>query len=282
MSIQKIIATVVAGIIGLVFGSMMFEIIPEGNVGVVTRFGKAISQENAGLMFKMPIDSVEEIEVREKKTSYELAVATKEQMPSNATVSVNWLVTPTSVKDIYVKYGSLQAYSDRIMAPKVKTIVKSIISQYTAEENINNREIVRSSIESKLKDTLQTGDITITAFAYENIRLPKTYVDTIAAKQAARNARDAEKFKLEKQALQAQQLVNTANAERDAQKAKADGEAYRISTVAKAEAEAIELKRKALGTADNYLRNEQLKKWDGTMPTTVVESGKSGLFNMIK
>ena len=121
--------------------------------------------------------------------------------------------------------------------------------------------------------------------------MPQKYIQSIETKQTEKNLAAAEKHRLERQKLEAQREVNTAMAQRDAAKAKADGKAYSIKIEAQAEAEAIKLKglaeaeamqKKAEAIKNNatlveYMRAQQ---WNGQMPTTVMGSDQGILWNM--
>jgi len=106
-----------------------------------------------------------------------------------------------------------------------------------------------------------------------------------------KNERDAEKFKLEKQALEAQRAVNTANAERDAAKARADGVAYKIETEAKAnakkialiagaEAKAIKQKAQALKNNPAVIDYMRAERWSGNYPTTMMGNNPNVLMQL--
>lgn len=85
--------------------------------------------------------------------------------------------------------------------------------------------------------------------------------------------------------------MNTANADRDAAMARADGQAYAIEAQAKADAEAIRLKglaeaeaikAKSAALRDNPLIVELTKAqaWNGEMPRMVTGEGTGMLLNM--
>ena len=80
--------------------------------------------------------------------------------------------------------------------------------------------------------------------------------------------------------------MNTANAQRDAAKARADGEAYKIDQEAiaeaksialrgNAEAEAITAKAKALKANPLIVELTKVQKWKGTVPT-MMTGGNTG------
>ncbi len=114
----------------------------------------------------------------------------------------------------------------------------------------------------------------------ENIILPTGYLKSIETKQTEKNLAKAEEHKLARQKFPADQAVNTANAQRDAIKARADGEAYRIKLLASAEAKAIEQKGKSLSQNKLLISYEKVKRWNGVMPTTMLAQGTGTLLNL--
>jgi len=285
------ITVIIIGIAGLAFMSSMYTV-DEGHVGVIKRFGKAVSQVDPGLHFKAPfIDDVKEIEVRTKKNVETMPVATSEQMRAVAKVSVNWTVDRNKVLELYKKYGSLKQFEERILDPKLREAAKAGIAKFTAEENINQRNKVTSVIYDLFTKEIKGYPITINSMQYEDIQLPKKYLESIDRKQTAKNERDAEKYRLEKQALEAQRAVNTAKAQRDAAKAKADGIAYKIKVEAQAKAEKIKLiasaqaeaiKKKALALQNNkaLIEYEKALRWNGQLPQTVLGSDQNLFMNL--
>jgi len=291
----KAVSSIIGGVIGVFILVTIYAgiyTIEEGYQGVVKTFGEAKKQVGPGLHFKIPyVESVEEIETRTKKNVETMPVATKEQMRAQATVSVNWTVKKEAVLDLFKKYGSLAQFEARMLDPKLRDIAKRSISSFTAEDNINKRETVKSMMESELAEATVALPITIDTVQYENINLPDNYLKSIDAKQTAKNERDAEQFRLDKQKLEAMRAVNTADAEKQSAQLKADGVAYQIRTEAKAEAEKITMLGKAEASAINE-KSKALKgnpllvdltraqNWNGQYPGTFMSNDPSLLMQM--
>ncbi len=268
--------------------------INEGYIGIVKRFGKAIGQVEPGIHLKIPfVDSIRDIEVRTKKNTETMLVATSEQMRAEAIVSINWTVKKDSVLQLYKQYGSLKQFEERILDPRLREVSKQGIATFTAEENINKREAVTDVIKAQFLEEVANFPITIESVQYENISLPKNYLESIDRKQTAKNERDAEQFKLERQKLEAMREVNTADAQKQAQKLKADGIAYKIRTEAKAQAEkvemlgkaeakAIEMKSKALKNNPLLIELTKAQNWDGALPSTVMGENAGVLMDLRK
>lgn len=268
--------------------------IGEGERGVVTRFGEAQYQVDPGLHLKAPfIDGVRKIEIRERKSVEDLASATKNQLPVTAEVSVNWIADSAAVMEIYRGYGSLEQFQERILDPKLRQAAKSAISKFNADELIRNRQAATGEILNILVSLMDGYPVTVNSPQIENIVLPDTYLQAVMAKEKAREDAAREQYNLEKQKLESLREVQTAEAQRDANKAKADGNAYRVRTEAEAEAEAIKLRKAAeaegirkveaaLSANPLFVEYTKALQWNGQMPTTIMGEGQGVLLNMGK
>ena len=266
--------------------------VDEGHVGIVKRFGKAKEQVNPGLHFKIPyVDSVEILEIRTRKNLEKLNASTHEQMPVTAEVSINWTVKRDQAFDLYKRFGGLSQFESRILDPKLRSATKAALARYKAEEIIQNRTQVIALIEELLVEVMQEYPVKLDSAQLEDLGLPKKYIQSIETKQTEKNLAAAEQHRLERQKLEAQREVNTANAKRDAAKATADGRAYSIRIEAVAEAEAIKLKglaeaeaikKKAEALNDSLVLVEYVRaqQWNGQMPQTIMGGGQNVLWNM--
>lgn len=273
-------------------GSSIFYTVEEGHVGVLKSFGQAVEQVGPGLHLKVPImHNVEIIEVRTRKNEERLPASSKEQMPLTVIVSINWTVNKAEAMDLYSNYGGLAQFESRIIDPRLRSASKDAMAKYTAEELVVNRGAAIGDIEASLLEQMEGFPVKIDSIQIENIELPAKYLQSIEAKQTAKNLADAEKHKLEQQRLQSQQMVNTAESQRDARKAEADGIAYKIKIEAGAEAEAIRIKgvaeadamtqkAKAIASSSTLVEYERALRWNGQLPTTVMGEGQGILWNM--
>jgi regulator of protease activity HflC (stomatin/prohibitin superfamily) len=232
------------------------------------------------------------MEVRTRKNvESNIPVATSEQMPSTAVISVNWTVNKSEAIDIFRQYGGLDQFENRILDPKIKSGAKDAIAKYTAEEIIRNRNVVINNIQASIMESMDGYPVTINSIQLEDIRFPATYTGAIEAKQVALQESIKEEHKLERQRLEAQRQVNTANAEKESRMAKADGVAYQLKVeaageadairlVGKAEADKIEAMAKALATNPDVIQLEQVKRWQGNVPRVTMGENQSILWGM--
>lgn len=269
-----------------------FYTIDEGHVGIVKRFGEATTQVNPGLHTKVPFaDTIEELEIRTRKNTENMKASTFEQMPVQAEVSVNWTVNRIEAFELYKGYGGLDQFENRILDPRLRSATKDALARFKAEQIIQNRGQVIQKIEETLLTAMSDFPVKLDSVQIENLILPQKYLQSIETKQTEKNLAAAEMHRLERQKLEAQREVNTAEAKRDAEKARADGSAYAIITEATAEAKAIKLKglaeaeaiqKKAAAIKSSSVLVDYVKaqQWDGKLPTTVMGSGQDILWNM--
>lgn len=266
--------------------------VDEGHVGIVKRFGEAKEQVNPGLHFKVPyVDSVEILEIRTRKNLEKLNASTHEQMPVTAEVSINWTVKRDQAFDLFKRFGGLSQFESRILDPKLRSATKAALARYKAEEIIQNRTQVIALIEELLVEVMQEYPVKLDSAQLEDLGLPQKYIQSIETKQTEKNLAAAEQHRLERQKLEAQREVNTANAKRDAAKATADGRAYAIKIEAVAEAQAIKLKglaeaeaikkkAEALNDSNVLVEYVRAQQWNGQMPQTIMGGGQNVLWNM--
>ena len=275
--------TILGAIIGVIILWSSWFITKEGHVDVVKRFGKAIYVAQPGLNFKIPlIDTTDTIEIRTRKNMEEMSAATAEQMPVSATVSMNWSANQETILELYKAYGSLEQFEFRVIDPKFRAITKESIAKFTAEETINKRDQVEQRLRDYLTTATQDLPIKISSLNIENIELPRNYLQSIEVKQTEKNLADAEVFKLEKQNLEAQRAVNTANADAQSITLRAKAEADAIKLKGEAEAKAIEAKSKALQGNPLIVQLTQAQQWDGKLPTHMMGEGSNFLLDMRK
>ena len=256
-------------------------IIDEGHVGIVKRWGKAVAQLDPGFHFIVPIaDSIEKIEVRQRKNVEELRAATENQLPITASVSINWTVNRESAMALFIAYGGLDQFEARILDPKLRSAAKAALSKFPADRLIRNRQDAVAAIMSNMTAELESFPVTINSPQIENIELPPQYAEAVLEKERSRENAEREKHALERQRLIALQAVNSAEANARAKRIEAEAEAFRVATEAAAEAEAIRLVNQQLARSPRYIELTRAKRWNGVLPTTVLDDGATPLLSL--
>ncbi len=256
--------------------------IEAGHVGIVKRFGNVVDVVDPGLHVKIPYaDTVEEMEVRERAFTMDLEAASQDPLELPITVTVNWLVKREEVKDLYIQFGSLEQFEKRIIQPRLNDAVKGITSRYTVNDLLRKRTEFRDASQQAFA-TRMPDDISISGFSIVNVGFPPEYTKAIRDKQVAREQAETEQFVLDRQRLTTTQVTQTAMAQRDADKARADGRAYEIKVQGEAQAEAIRIMGEALAKHPLVVEYKKVERWGGTFPTTFMggDAGAATLWSL--
>lgn len=256
--------------------------IDAGHVGIVKRFGNVIDVVDPGLHVKIPYaDTVEEMEVRERAFETQLEAASQDPLEIPVTVTVNWLVKRERVQNLYIQFGSLEQFEVRIIRPRLNDAVKGITSRYTVNDLLRKRTEYRDASKAQFESRMP-DDIQVTGFSIVNVGFPPEYTAAIRAKQVAREQAETEKFVLERQRLTSTQVTQSAEAQRDADKARADGKAYEIKVQGQAQAEAIRIMGEALAKHPLVVEYKKVERWGGSFPTTFMggDAGANTLWSL--
>lgn len=248
--IQKL-AIVIAALIVL---SLLtpFAIVPAGNRGVLTTFGKPSEQVyDEGLHFRWPLaQTMHLVNVAIEKGEGEGDAASRDLQRVKTRIAINYHVKPEAAVTVYRDLGNQPG--DRIIVPAVQEAVKAVTARYTAEELISKRAVVRDDIVAALRERMSRHGLIIDEFSIINFNFSKTFDEAIEAKTTA------EQLKMK--------------AERDLQRIEV--EAQQKIARAKAEAEALALQRQQVTPELLRLReienqSKAIDKWDGNLPHTM-------------
>ena len=256
--------------------------IDAGHVGIVKRFGNVVAVVDPGLHVKIPYaDTVEEMEVRERAFEMKLEAASQDPLEIPVTVTINWLVKRQEVQDLYIQFGSLEQFETRIIRPRLNDAVKGVTSRYTVNDLLRKRSEYRDLSQKQFVDRMP-DNIEVTGFSIVDVGFPPEYTKAIRAKQVTREQAETEKFVLERQRLTSAQITQSAIAQRDADKARADGKAYEIKVQGEAQAKAIHIMGEALAKHPVVVEYKKVERWGGTFPTTFMggDSGSKVLWSL--
>jgi len=244
---------------GLVVAFGSWGTIDAGHVGVVLHMGAVTGEiKPPGLYTKSPwVVTVVEMNTQIQKEQVETEAASKDLQMVKAIVALNLSLNPSSAASIYQSVGT--DYLTKVVAPAMQESLKAVMAQYTAEELISKRELVRDGIASLLSAKLSPIGIKCDALNIVNFEFSRAFNDAIEAKVTAEQNALAAKNKLEQIKYEAEQRV-----------VQADGEAKAISI----QAAAVQ----AQGGAA-YIQLRALEKWDGHLPQIVSSSGAIPFIN---
>jgi regulator of protease activity HflC (stomatin/prohibitin superfamily) len=228
-------------------------IVDAGHVGVVTRFGAVTgSIFEQGLNYKIPFaEAVWIADVRTQKEQVDAAAASRDLQEVKSTIALNYHLDARQAAAVYRQLGP--QYKTRIVDPAIQEAFKFTTAQFTAEELITQREIVKQRAREFLRERLGTFNVLVDELNIVSFEFAKSFNDAIEAKQVA--------------AQRVQQSLNEqqrAKVEADTKVITAQGDASAVLTRAKAASEAQSLQRQTL--SDIYVQFLAVDKWDGKMP----------------
>lgn len=229
-------------LVTIVLISLSITTINTGEVGIRVRFGKVVnSSTSEGINFKIPIvEKIEKMNVKVQKIELDASSASRDLQDVNMSLAVNYRVDGEIAKDLYTTVGN--NYKDTVLEPAIKESIKSVISEYTAEELITKRTEVSKKCLDTLQSKVEKYGLMIEDFNITNFNFSDEFNKAIEEKQVAEQKVLTAKQELEKEKIEAEKKI----------------------VAAKAEKEANELKEKSL--TENIIKEKFIEKWNGELP----------------
>ncbi len=246
-----------------------FYTIDEGERGVKTRYGKVVGAVEPGLGFKIPfVEDVDAFEVRTTKTGYEnVSALTHDQQKVTVDVVVNYQVDPSAVVEIYSTLGL--NYASRVINPAIIDATKSVFGQYTAQRSVHERATMAEEMTTQLRTELSKYGMIIHQVQIQDVDFSPSYLHSIETRMQAEIDVQKKDQERQKEAISA-----------DIKRIQADATAYDTLAQAKAEAESIEIRGKALNSNPSLVSLIQAERWDGKLPTTMPPNATVPFLNL--
>jgi regulator of protease activity HflC (stomatin/prohibitin superfamily) len=248
---------IVAVVLFLVWVLSPFVIIGAGERGVV--FNQLHGVENKilpeGFSFIIPvIQRVIKMDVRIRKSDTRATAASKDLQTVATEIVLNFHLFPDKVNKIYQEIGP--EYEKRIIDPAVQEIVKAVCAEFTAEELITKRQLVKDEIKTSLHKRLTTSYISLDELNITDFQFSKIFNEAIESKQTA------------------EQLALKAG--RDLERVRIEGQQKVVQ--AKAEAESQRIQKETISPIILQLR--AIEKWDGKFPQVLGGGGAMPFINI--
>jgi regulator of protease activity HflC (stomatin/prohibitin superfamily) len=257
---KKKILYIILGIISFIFLILCYKsctIIDGGYYGVERNLGKILPEvRNEGLNFHPFWNSIQEVSGKIQGVSQEETSASKDIQTVKAKIVVNYFPVSKYIPELVRSLGELKAVESVFFSPLISSTFKSVTARYNAEELISKRSQVATEVSTQLKKELEIAlskrnlknGIEITNVTIVNFQFSDDFSKAIESKQVAEQ--------------KAAQAIN----EKKRIETEADAEAYKIKTIANAEAEAINVRGKALKDNPDVIQLEGIQKWNGILP----------------
>jgi prohibitin 2 len=220
-----------------------------GHRGVETHFGKVVSGSlPEGLYWYMPFfgTSYEQMDVRQQKWGANTETYTKDVQKADISFVMNYHLNPTKAHVMFSRVG--QEWTDNIIPQMTSQAIKNEFGRWDAVKVVENRGAVASNIEASLRAKLAKQDVVLDSFDLVNVKYTGDFEQAVEAKQVAIQNATKEVNNTQAVIERGKQAVFTAEANAKALKATSD----------------------ALEANPKLIEYEAIKKWDGTVPQTMV------------
>ncbi|MCS7009882.1 MAG: SPFH domain-containing protein [Anaerolineales bacterium] len=160
--------------------------------------------------------------------------------------SVIYAINPDRVVDVHIAWQD--RYTEELVRPQVRGIIRNVISQYSVEEVVSTKRFeLLSEITETLRQKLDDNGLVLIDFVLRNITFTPEYAYSIEQKQIAEQQALQAQFVVEQKKQEAEQARQIAQGQADAAviQAKGTAEARIIEAKAAAEARIIEAKAEA-------------------------------------
>ena len=251
-----------------------FSKVDSGYVGIVTHFGKIEDKVlPAGFHVTGYFEQVHPVNIRTQIDRQQLVAFSSDIQQVTLAVAINYNITPDIANTLWRTVGS--NYKDTLMTPRLNEDVKAVVSNYTAESLIANREKLSGEVLELLQHDIEAYGITVTTISIENIDFTDSFEAAVEAKQVATQEAQKAKTLQDQQTMEARQDAErkkiSAEASAEVIKQKADAEAYEIKAKAEAQAEANRLVAETV--TDTLIDYVQAQNWNGQLPNIYSSGG---------
>ena len=265
-----------AAVVLLIAGLTCTATVQTGYTGIVTTFGKVedVTLE-AGLHFKSPFQQIISMDNREQKSTFTTEAFSSDIQQVDITGSINYAINKSTAMNLFKEVGT--DYFNKLVYPRMLEITKGVFSKYSAENLVANREKLSQDIRDGLYEELKDYGINVISLSIENLDFTDAFTDAVEAKQVAAQRKLQAEIEQAQMTMETQQQAERQriNAEAAANVAKinADADAYAVKVRSEAEAEANKMIAESL--TENLIRFNEVKNWDGKLPTYMAGEGST-------
>ena len=275
---------VIIALIALLVIAKPFVTIQSGEVGIKSNLGKYDPTPlGAGLHFFVPfIQDVFVVDTRTRIINYtssedmsagiatksgtaggiisknSLSVLDSRNLPVSIDITVQYRLNEATAPNTIAEWGFL--WEDKIIDPRVKDVVRSVIGNYAAEELPTKRDEIAKAIDDGIRkniEALPNSPVDLLAVQLREIILPAKVKEQIESVQIAKQEAERTKYEVERANQEALKKAALAKGNADAVKIEAQGRADAAKIEADAQAYANKEVAKSLDA--NLLSLKQIE-----------------------
>lgn len=269
------IALVIGALAALLSGS--FVIVPAGNVGVVFNIFGGVQDEELGEGVHLVIPFIQQVtlyDVRQhqitlaRETNDEIMARSREGLDISIDATIIYQINRNAASQLHRDIGP--SYREVRLRPEIRSQVRDGIAEFNAADLISTqRAALGRLIEESLRRELQDDNINVLSVLLRDVRIPPSITLAIEEKQAAEQQVQVEENRRRQAEIAAQRRVIEAEGERDAQIARAQGEA-----------DALRLRGEAIRANPEIIQLELAQKLAPTVQTILLPADGSFLLDL--
>ncbi len=198
--------------------------IPTGNVGVLTLFGRVLTDETLpeGIHLINPLKSVQKLSVQTQSLKESANVPSNEGLILALDTSLLFRLDKSKAAYVYQTMG--EPYVERVVEPTLRAAIRAATSAHSANALYTNaRELVQAQIQDELTKELAPRGVIVENVLLRDVQLPAMLKGSIEAKQQAEQDALRMSFILQKEKQEAERKRIEAQGIADFQKIVAQG-----------------------------------------------------------
>ncbi len=198
--------------------------IPAGNVGVLTLFGRVLTDETLpeGIHLINPLKSVQKLSVQTQSLKESANVPSNEGLILALDTSLLFRLDKNMAAHVYQTVGD--NYAEKIVEPTLRAAIRAATSAHSANALYTNaRELVQTQIQEELTKELAPRGVIVENVLLRDVQLPAMLKTSIEAKQQAEQDALRMSFILQKEKQEAERKRIEAQGIADFQKIVAQG-----------------------------------------------------------
>jgi regulator of protease activity HflC (stomatin/prohibitin superfamily) len=173
--------------------------------------------------------------------------------------SVIYTIDPEKVVQVHIAWQ--KRYTDDLVRPQARGIVRGVVSQYRVEEVVSTKRVeMTEQIRQQLDTKMTENGLTLIDFVLRNISFSQEYATSVEQKQISEQQAQQAKYVVEQKKQEAEQVRQTAQGSADAAVIAAKGQAEGRLIQAEAEAKALIVIADALKQNQDLLTYQYINK----------------------
>lgn len=265
-------------LIGLYGVFASYYTVDAGERAVVLTWGAVSDVTGPGLHFKVPfVQTIERVSVQTNAFSWDInrpmESYSKDQQPAKLSIKVTYhlLSDVESVTRLYTQYRNQENLVQNVLWPRTFEGVKTVFGQFNAVTAIQERARLNKEVEESVRALVKNAPVVIEGVQIQDISFSDSYEKAVEARMEAQVEVDRIAMNLEREKKQADIKIVQAHAEEE-----------RLVSIGRGQAEAINLRGKALRDNPELVALTAAEKWDGKLPTTMVPGSSVPFVNVGK